>query len=201
LEISPSLPSSCQNKKFVGIRYTNDTWKTLHESACTYVRAMDAYEIWMTRLPRGIQIETQLPAVEYEIAAFASFGAKISSNVREWDPNNNYYVYAKATPAHPVGTSTLFATYEAKTNTFSGLARTWRAADGDAVFVRWSSDDWATVTESAASPAPGGKNLWTWSITVPAPSIQFVVKLVRAEGRTFWDNNNGKNYSPIHKTF
>lgn len=67
------------------------------------------------------------------------------------------------------------------------------------VFVRWTSDGWRNLTNTAckyhSSNAFGRRDTFAFRISVAGPIELCVFYVVR--GHTYCDNNNGKNYSTL----
>ncbi|KAJ3104408.1 hypothetical protein HDU97_009287 [Phlyctochytrium planicorne] len=157
-------------KKLVGVRYSNSSWASQYEAFGSYQGPLDnGFELWTVSIPRGQHVINEVNP-EYELAGFASFDAA----PREWDPQNNRFVYYKATPATPLASINDGLSYDNSTKMviLTGSARTYsanRAADYKSgnVVVRWTVDDWATSQDALASPPTDPKtDAWTWNIPV-----------------------------------
>ena len=57
--------------------------------------------------------------------------------------------------------------------------------------VNWSDSD---ASYSKADPNDSEYDIWTFAILSPSSPITFTIKY-EVNGQTYWDNNNGKNYS------
>lgn len=81
----------------------------------------------------------------------------------------------------------------------SGTALVWPYDGNKSVSVIWSIDNWATTNTTAASEQSDGA--FTWSVPVNAPSgTKFTWALAYAvDGVTFWDNNDGQNFTATVK--
>ncbi len=66
-----------------------------------------------------------------------------------------------------------------------------------AVYVRWTSDDWSTFTntpcEFQSSDVPAQRDCFTFEIAI-AGAVELCVSYA-VRGHTYWDNNSAQNYS------
>ncbi|KAJ3104409.1 hypothetical protein HDU97_009288 [Phlyctochytrium planicorne] len=186
----------------VGVRFTNDSWSHQYEAFGSYKdKINNEFELWTVSIPRG-KYYTSDPKPEYEIAGFASFDA----SPRVWDPQNNKFVYYKATPKTPLAFINDGLSYDNSTKKviLTGSARTYsanRAADYKSgnVVVRWTVDNWTTSQDALASPPVNpATDAWTWNIAVSGTdsfpeTVQYAV-VYKAVSPEFWINNSGQNY-------
>lgn len=66
------------------------------------------------------------------------------------------------------------------------------------LYYKKSDGTWAVQAASYFGPSTAGKELWL--VSLPAPSTSFAVKYA-VNGQTYWDNNNGSNYSAARYQF
>ncbi|KAJ3273237.1 hypothetical protein HDU76_010829, partial [Blyttiomyces sp. JEL0837] len=185
--------------KDVGVRITTDGGANYFEDLKAHFNATlgGEYELWTLNIDRGTYwTNDPITKEEYELAAYVSY----NNGPRSYDPNNNYYVYHKATQQNPIvhldGDNLVL---DSKTNVISltGSARAhafdkkkdW--ANG-AVQIHWSSDNWKTIQDTPAIPHPDTKT-WTWNFGIADPklipkNITYAIHYISSAG-SFWDNN------------
>ncbi|KAJ3104401.1 hypothetical protein HDU97_009280 [Phlyctochytrium planicorne] len=190
-------------KKAVGIRFTNNTWATYNEAFGSYFNNIDAnFELWVVEIDRGTRLINET-VPEYIVAGFVSY----NQGARVWDPRNDYYVFEAPSQQNPVylltkGKKEPTLTYEdsSKKIVLSGTVRTYTAdrKKRGSVTVRWTTDDWKTYQDSAASPT----TLDSWNIKIPVAkadlslpaTVQFAIQHKNSAGVSFWLNNDNKNF-------
>ncbi|KAJ3217000.1 hypothetical protein HDU67_008645 [Dinochytrium kinnereticum] len=190
------------SQKDVGVRFTNDSWTTYSEALATFTKPLDnGYELWTIPIERGIFSPSQGNR-EYEVAAFVSY----NKEPRAWDPQNNYYIYQKATPKAPVALVGDIVSYDrvVRQIVLKGSVRTYspnRAADYNigGVVIRWTVNNWKTFEDFHAFPITGND---TWNYKIPVAiadpnlpnTVDYAIQYKTSAGPV-WINNNGRNYS------
>ncbi|KAJ3104407.1 hypothetical protein HDU97_009286 [Phlyctochytrium planicorne] len=193
------------SQRVVGVIYTNNSWSDTFEAyADLNTTLANGYDLWTVKIPRGTHFTTDINP-EYELAAFVSY----DNQARIFDPQNNFFVYYKATPAAPLALINDGLEYDKSTKKVNlvGSVRTYsanRASDYQSgnVIVRWTVDDWATAQESLAiPPANFSSNAWTWSIPVagvdnfPA-NVKYSLSY-KAVSPVFSIDNSGSKYVKV----
>ena len=79
---------------------------------------------------------------------------------------------------------------------FSMYAATWPYGDQGMVTAVYSTDNWAT-TQTAPLTSQGNNNMWSLNdpLNLPPNTTVTWAVLYSVGGATFWDNNNGANYT------
>ncbi|MDR0915071.1 MAG: CBM21 domain-containing protein [Oscillospiraceae bacterium] len=199
--------------KEVTINYFNSydmIWTTVE---ATYVGpTYGNYEAWYFETP-AVYNPNHRASTSYTFAIEYTV-----NNVTYWDNNggDDYYVLSAGyttsySSATVFGTGKLFLRdaefYDGGTiNVLRGTIHINNLGYNKNVFVRYTTDNWATYTDAAAgyeSTYPnfnysGPSNVERWGFLVNLPiaddSIEFAIGYT-VNGETYWDNNFGENYS------
>ena len=182
--------------KEVGILWTDDGWSTIHTSLARYEATRgDGYETW------GLDVEIgtgRARPSEIEYAVFARMNGQTF-----WDPRNNYYIYDKVSAESPVLRLSSEVHYEQGVGgVMTGRVRVFNVAFEKRVFVRYTTDDWATWQEVEGSHL-GDQNDWGFRIEGLGESVGSLPGLVRYAVRyesgqgVWWDNNTGQDYQHV----
>ncbi|KAJ3298917.1 hypothetical protein HK104_010151 [Borealophlyctis nickersoniae] len=206
--------------KNVGIRWTKDNWMSHNESSAAFVRKIDdSYELWSLDVLAS-STHTSVPKFEVSFNGFASF----QNGPRTWDPNGNYFIYSKVSPAQPLNVAASAAQYDAASKSvyLTVGVHTYPFDDSDTqngkVKIIWTIDNWKTNNVAPAETFNKVDKLWQFRFPVVVPSantpenVTFAVVYESSKGK-FWYNNDGKNvvvdirpysssyvYSPVHGT-
>ncbi|KAJ3399903.1 hypothetical protein HDV05_001456, partial [Chytridiales sp. JEL 0842] len=186
--------------KEVGVRYTNDSWKTYTEALASFDKVLDqnGYELWSLSIYRGIHSNRE-PITEYEMAAFVSY----DNAPRVWDPNGNYFIFQKATALEPLTMVTDSIVYASSSSiNLQGSVRTYafdktKDTAAGSVQVRWTTDGWKSFKDTSLEFEAKSQS-WKWNIEVgnlaKMPlNVTYAIKYECTQGE-FWLNQNYKNY-------
>ncbi|MFP2925916.1 hypothetical protein ACLESO_12000 [Pyxidicoccus sp. 3LG] len=187
--------------KQVTLVYTTDgsQW---NETAAGYTASVgNNYERWTFTQDVPVGAEARF-ALRYTVAGQTY-----------WDNNGggDYRVGGSAAPEFLLGSDTMKLDTASLAPSRSGFYVTGFVVVKNLAYAKnvatvSTPDDWATSQEYAASyreQVPGSDgNLERWLITIPVytngsptvPTVRFAIRYT-VDGVTYWDNNNGWNYS------
>jgi hypothetical protein len=186
--------------KGVGVKYSGDGWRTEQVAWARYEGDLGGgYERWGVDVDLGTGVQQPYP--EVVVAAFAEL-----SGATQWDPKNDYSVYDSVLPQRPVRLLSSAASYDGAAGVVTGRVRVFDLAYEKQVTLLYTADDWQSAAEASARYAGGDD--WTFELpglVGPGGRLPDVVRFaVRYDvaGRTFWDNNGGRDYERrLHPRF
>jgi hypothetical protein len=174
--------------KEVGIVWSSDDWATHHVASAKYEGALrDGREQWGVDVA-GFYSGSAVPEVRF--AAFVTMNSQTS-----WSPLRNHVIYQPVTPESPVRLLSSAVQLSPEGHPFlEGKVRALNV-DGAAVWVQYSTDQWASKG-SAMAQLEGEEWVFRIPLTLEASveKVEFAVRF-DAGGQWFWDNNGNANYS------